>query len=239
MSDIILRVGGMLIPVLTGVIIPWISKKAVNYRKINKEILISSLLYTWHFMWIQFVVAFVGIVIISVGITLFGEITTLFGAILIYVMMAVIALFLLWLILRKSKRMKVLMAKIKEMGKVFHFLIHFCAIVSMIIAFVYLLVHDSGDYASMTREVISLLSWAFSIWWFCLIAMLIWKTSDYVYSNMKITMLNDEVIECGCHPKMYRVHRNYVRILQRDEKGVVTSEKQINEIAIKKIEYFK
>jgi len=51
------------------------------------------------------------------------------------------------------------------------------------------------------------------------------------------TLLDGEVISYSCMPKMCRVHKHYIRLLKRDEKGAIIYERHINEAAIQQIEY--
>jgi len=66
----------------------------------------------------------------------------------------------------------------------------------------------------------------------------LWRTANYVFSEMKITLNDGEVILYTCNPQMCRVHKNYLRLLKRDDKGVITYERHINELVIKQIEYY-
>ena len=65
----------------------------------------------------------------------------------------------------------------------------------------------------------------------------VWRTAKYVYSEMKITLLDGEIIQYSCSPQMCRVHKSYIRLLKRDSDNVIIYERHINEAAIKQIEY--
>ena len=65
----------------------------------------------------------------------------------------------------------------------------------------------------------------------------VWRTSKYIFAEMRITLSDGEIIQYSCAPKMCRVHKNYVRLLKRNEKGIIIYERHINEGSIKQIEY--
>jgi len=223
---------GMVVTGITGLLVPWISRRSVNYKKINKRLLISSLIYFGYFTLVQIVVVFIGTVIaIAFQAEIENDFVFSFTAVAI---MTIIALFIFWLIMIKSKRMKELMVSVRDVSRKLFLLLNGVAYVSMVFAFIYLLFMDTTIGRGM-----EILSWMISFGWFYLMAVVVWKTSEYIYSQMKITLLDGEIVTCDCNPRMYRVHRNYIRLLTRDARGVVVHERQINEIAIKQIEYLK
>ena len=93
------------------------------------------------------------------------------------------------------------------------------------------------EQQNLFTKIMEYSNWAITIWWFALMVSLIWRTAIYVFSEMKITLNDGEVIKYNCSPQMCRVHKNYVRLIKRDDKNVVIYERHINEISIKQIEY--
>ncbi|MCL1788429.1 MAG: hypothetical protein FWG38_10630, partial [Defluviitaleaceae bacterium] len=117
-------------------------------------------------------------------------------------------------------------------------MLQWVVVISIVLSFFNLLFVGS-PYEDVVAFPVLVISWILQFWWLYIVAAVVWKTSDYVYANIKITMLDGEVFNFDCSPKVCRVYRNYIRILKRDEKGAVVQELQINEAAIRQIEYSK
>jgi hypothetical protein len=153
--------------------------------------------------------------------------------------MIVSILFFYGVILR-TKRMKALMCRFRKEGKFFFLLIHGYVILNVLVSFIYLPYAIADAFAeekSMIASILEYASWFITIWWFFMIVAFIWRTANYVFSEMKITLVDGEVIQYNCSPQMCRVHKNYLRLIKRDEKGVIIYERHIHEMKIKQIEY--
>jgi len=186
----------------------------------------------------------IGILLQVAYITIVGieAITTLFHALMIiivsYTSMAALSLVIFFWIMRKSKRMKIMMGKAKEISKKLHTNFVWLAAFSIVLSF--LSVSFVGTPIQDTVYFITLIiSWISQIWWIVLVGILVWKSSEYVYSKIKVTMLDGQVYDFDCSPKVCRVYKNYIRIRKRDENNIVVQELQINEAAIQQIEYSK
>ena len=117
-------------------------------------------------------------------------------------------------------------------------MLNWFVIITVVFSFINVSFIGSAHEAAAGRVMI-ILSWILQAWWLVIVIAIIWKASEYVYSTIVVTMLDGEVHRFDCSPKVCRVYRNYIRILKRDENNVVIQELQINEVAIKQIEYLK
>ena len=131
-------------------------------------------------------------------------------------------------------------AKAKEESKGLFWQIHLVSLIPTMWAFAM----TPGIVESAMREeaftqgtVLDTITWGFTAWWFALMIIFVWRTSKYIFAEMKITLSDGEIIQYSCAPKMCRVHKNYVRLLKRNEKGIIIYERHINEGSIKQIEY--
>jgi len=229
---------GLVLTLTSGFLVPWISKKSGNYKKLNKKMMLICLLHMFYLAIVPLAISTIGIfavVIIAAASDIhMGVIATAIS----YTIMAVISMLIFISVMRISKRMRIMMSKAKEISKWLYAMLQWVAISSIMLSFFSLsfigTAHEETVY-SITLAI----SWALQIWWLCLVAALVWKASEYVYSKIKITMMDGEIYYFDCSPKVCRVYRNYIRILKRDERDIVIQEMQINEIAIKQIEYSK
>ncbi|MCL2368202.1 MAG: hypothetical protein FWC72_04325 [Oscillospiraceae bacterium] len=150
--------------------------------------------------------------------------------------MAILTILIFWGLIVKTKRMKRMMGRAKEVSRRLFLMLNWISLVSVVLGFIHVpFVVMEGHY--VVAQAISYVNWICTIWWFSLIITFIWRTAKYVYSEMKITLVDGEVIQYSCSPQMCRVHKNYLRLLKRDDKGVIIYERHINEGSIKQIEY--
>lgn len=230
---------GILLTVSTGVVMPWLSRKSSNYKKINKKMIVASLI---HFGYLAIVPligsttgAFIWGLFVGVGVNL-----TFGSTVLIYSVMAAVSILAFFVIMRKSKQMINFLSAVKNISNFLYRMLNTLVIIVILQTFVAMpFVIIEHAVADTVMRVVLIISWITQFWWFAMIITIIWKSSSYVYSTIKITMLDGEVIQYDCSPKVCRVHRNYVRIMKRDENNVVIQELQIYEVAIKQIEYLK
>lgn len=196
------------------------------------------LLHLFYLSAVPMLVSTIGIVII-VFVATIAEITLGIAIYaVLYSVLAGISLLAFFGVMRKSKRMRVLMQKAREIGRRQYIMLLWVSIISIVLAYA-TLVFVGSVYEEYVTRVAMVMSWALQIWWICIVASLVWKASEYVYSKIKITMMDGEVLYFDCSPRVCRVYRNYIRILKRDENDVVVQELQINEAATKHIEYTK
>ena len=232
------KIIGTLISALIGFIMTWVSKRSVNYRKIDKKVLLAAVLYFVYMnifvIVVQFVAAIPLVLLNEFGIISFENIPLMM---FLWIIVAVLIVAIYWgIIVRKSKRISAMMVRAKEISKPLFFLINGLSILSIFLAFItlpYLMLEQTNLFT----QIMEYLNWIGTIWWFALMVSLVWRTAKYVFSEMKITMEDGEVIEYSCSPQMCRVHKHYVRLIERDEKGVIIYERHINESSIKQIEY--
>jgi len=236
---------GIVITLTSGLIMPWLSRKSSNYKKINKRMIGISLLHLLYLSLVPGLIMIIGALLMNLYIVIIGgveSITTLFHAymfhIISYVLMTAASLLGFFWLMRKSKRMKIMMGKTKELGKSLYIQFTWVAIASIILTFASTSLIGT-PLEEMAFRIAMIISWIIQIWWLILVAVLVWKVSEYVYSNIKVTMLDGNVYDFDCSPKVCRVYRNYIRIRKRDESNVVIQELHINESAIKQIEYSK
>jgi len=229
---------GLLLTLTSGFLVPWISRKSGNYKRLNKQLVLYSLLHLLYLGAVPLLISTIGIVII-VFVSVIAEITM--GIVIyavLYSILAAISLLAFLGVMRISKRMRVLMQRAREVGRRQYIMLWCVSIISIVLAYV-TLVFVGSAYEEYVNQVAMVISWVLQIWWICIVASIVRKASDYVYSKIKITMMDGEVLYFDCSPRVCRVYRNYIRILKRDENDVVIRELQINEIAIKQVEYEK
>jgi hypothetical protein len=229
-----LQVLGMAISGIAGLIMSWISRRSTNYRKIDKSVLLSAFLFFIYLNAVQ-------ILFLSIITVAFVFVPERFALqMFISIGVAALTILLLWGVIFRSKRIKAMMSQAKKISRRLYLKINWLSIISLILAFVFM-PFDFEAYITSQRHLLAYIivyvSGIGSIYWFFLIVTLIWKSSKYVYSEMKITLLDGEQIQHNCSPQMCRIHRNYVRLLKRDDKGKIVYERHINEVAIKQIEY--
>jgi len=234
-----IKVVGMVISGAIGIVMSWISRRSVNYRKIDKKMLLAAVLYFVYLNALSAILGFaIGILIFLLGIQeSFGYMM------LISMCSAVLTIAIFWgIIIRKSKLMIAMMTRAKEVSRRLFLLINWISVISVVVGGVavpFEVFNQLGIYEQrpLISHIPNSVTWILTIWWFFLIIMFIWKTANYVYSEMKITLNDGETIRYSCSPQMCRVHKHYLRLLKRDEKGTITHERHINESAIKQIEY--
>ena len=231
----IIKALGMAISGLTGLIMSWISKRSVNYRKIDKKVVLASFLYfiilNIMVMIMLFIAAIIGSIFIYVGL-----IETFASMIVFSMVMGLISILIFWGAIIRMKIFKFMMEKAKSISNALFLLINGLSMISVILSFLilpYIMTENEGIITT-TVEVIS---WVLLAWWFSLMVSFVWRTAKYVYSEMKITLLDGEVIIHSCSPQMCRVHKHYIRLLERDNKGVIIYERHVHEAAVKQIEY--
>ena len=237
-SLIAIKAIGMVASSATGLVMSWISKRSVNYRKIDRSMLISSILFFVYLNVISLIINFIGIILIIIlPIGVLSESISVLSELMIFSgIIAIITIAVIWGLILRTKRMKIYMKRTKETSKRIFLALHGLSLTSIIftqLIFPFTLLEQQN---LLTRSVM-FLSWFMTIWWFSLIIELIWRTARYVFSEMKITMLDGEVIKYGCSPQMCRVHKNYIRLIKRDESGKIIYERHINEGSIRQIEY--
>jgi len=228
----VVKVVGMVLSGLSGIIMSWISKRSVNYRKIDKRVVLAIVLYFVYLNGLAIVFSFVfGIVVI------FVPLYEMMSAVLVSLFMAIVLIGLFWGLIIRTKRIKVMMDKAKEIGKPLFLLINGISIYSVLAGFVYaaFVLFEQGDL--LLPRVLHALDWGLLVVWFALIVALVWGSAKYIFAEMKVTLVDGEVIKYSCSPQMCRVHKNYLRLLKRDEKGTIVYERHINEGSIKQIEY--
>jgi len=228
----VLKVIGMVISGVTGLIMSWISRRSVNYRKIDKRMLLAAFLFFVYLNALTVVTTFIGTILI----VLFVPLDAFALQMLLSAGMGVLTILLFWGLILKSKHMKLMMDRAKQVSRRLFLWINWLSLVSVVLNFVYIPFILTEQQNMLTRIMV-VTNWIIAIWWLYFISTFIWKTSKYVYSEMKVTLLDGEVVEHNCSPQMCRVHKNYIRLLKRDEKGTIVYERHINEAAIKQIEY--
>ena len=232
------KIVGTVISALIGIIMSWVSKRSVNYRKVDKSVLLGAVLY---FVYMNIISIFIQIpatiplvIFDEMGIVSFENIPFMM---IFWIAIAVLIIALYWgIIVKKSKRISVMMTKAKELSKLLFLLINWISIASILLAYS-TIPYVLTEQPNLFTQIMDYINWAITIWWFALMISLIWRTAKYVFSEMKITLNDGEIIQYSCSPQMCRVHKHYVRLIKRDEKGIVTYERHINEASIKQIEY--
>jgi hypothetical protein len=237
----IIKLIGMVISGAAGLVVSWISKRSVNYRKIDKSIVISSLLF---FVYINGLSAVLGAVL-GIAFVVIIDILAVESMMLLMLLSLIIAainIWIFWGFVIKTKRMKTLMTRAKEESRALHLLINLISAISVVLGFIYAPLYiDTQSLGVGERplfiSIMDYTSWIITIWWFGLMISLVWRTAKYVFSEMVITLVDGEIINYSCAPQMCRVHKNYLRLIKRDENDVIIYERHINESSIKQIEY--
>jgi hypothetical protein len=229
---------GLLLTLGSGFLVPWISKKSGNYKKLNWRMVRIGLLHLIYVSIIPILISVIGVFVLAVAVEVAGKPISLTAAIASYMVMAVVSLAIYFAVMGLSKRMRLLRDRAKEKSRWLYPMLQWVVVISIVLSFFNLLFVGS-PYEDVVAFPVLVISWILQFWWLYIVAAVVWKTSDYVYANIKITMLDGEVFNFDCSPKVCRVYRNYIRILKRDEKGAVVQELQINEAAIRQIEYSK
>ena len=229
---------GLIFTLTSGFLIPWISKKSGNYKKINKKMMLYCLLHLVYLSVVPLVISSIGVIVIVFAAT----IAEVYFSILVwaasYFILTVITLLLFFWVMKKSKRMVAMMSRAAEVSSWLPTMFKWVAILSIVLSYINLTFIGS-PYEELVMNISLVISWGFQFWWLFLAALLVWKASNYVYSRINITMMDGEKFSFDCSPKVCRVYRNYIRIRKRDENDVVIQELQINEVAVKQIEYLK
>jgi len=230
----LLKAVGMVLSGLMGLIMSLISKRSVNYKKIDKSVVIASILFFVYINAIPMVVViFGGVAIEIMGLIYLNELMPLF---ILSAIMTVVSLAMLWGVFLRTKRMKAMMDKARGVSRRMYLSINWVSFISIILTFAFLPFALLEQQAWLV-QTITIIGWVLSAWWFYLMIAFVWRTANYVYSEMRITLLDGEVVSHSCSPKMCRIHRNYIRLITRDEERTIISERHINEVAIKQIEY--
>ena len=229
---------GLLLTLTSGFLVPWLSKKSGNYKKLNKKMVLICLLHLVYLSVVPLTISTVGIIVLTVVVTIAEIALNMTITVIFYTFLSAMTLLIFFGVMRISKRMRILTEKAKEGGKLLHPMLSWVAILSIVLSYANLAFMGTAHQETVYVAALAI-SWALQILWLCIMAAIVWKTSEYVYSKIKITMMDDKVYDFDCSPKVYRVYRNYVRVFKRDENGAVIHEMQINEIAIKQIEYMK
>ena len=230
-SPTVLKAIGMIVSAIIGLVMSVRSNRSVNYRKIDKRALGAILLYALYLNIVVFVISTVGGVLIVLFLA-----ETIASLALLSAGMAVLSILIFWGLILRTKRMKMVMDKARNVSRRLFLMINLNALISLLLGFAavpFVLLEQQNWVMGMMIYA----NWALIVWWLYLIIIFLWKTAKYVYSEMKITLLDGEVIQHSCRPQMCRVHKHYVRLLKRNEEGVIMYERHINEAAIKQIEY--
>jgi len=235
-----LKVLGMVLSAIIGLVMSWIAKRSVNYRKVDKRMLLSTFLFFLYLNGIPIATSTLcGIAFALLIID--GIIETVPVLLSISMSIGILTCALLWGVIFRTKRMKEMFVKAKKESKGLFWQIHLVSLVPTLwvyalVPFIALAEIQEVEFAFV--NVSNILSWGFTIWWFTLIIIFVWRTSNYIFAEMRISMSDGEVIHYSCAPKMCRVHKNYIRLLKRDENGGIIYERHINEGSIVQIEYF-
>jgi len=229
---------GLLLTLTSGFLIPWISKKSGNYKKLNKKMMLICLLHLFYLSIVPLIISSIGVFAVVIITTITGATMGMITVATFYTLLTIITLLIFYSVMRISKRMRIMMEKAKEISKRLYTMLWWVAFLSIVLSYANLTFIGSAHEETVYSIVLAI-SWILQIWWLCVVAALVWKSSEYVYTKIKITMMDGEIFYFDCSPKVCRVYRNYIRILKRDENDVVIQEMQINEAAIKQIEYSK
>ena len=239
----IIKAVGMAVSGITGLVLFFLSSKSVNYRKVDKSVVLATILYFVYLNGLAIVLGGVfggatGVIAAVSGIDIFtGDLETrMVSGLLLGVVQTAATIYIFWGLILKTKMMKMMMTKAKEVSRRTFLLINWIQIVACILVIPYMPFSFAGQ-TNLFTDVIIFIGWGLTAWWLALIVTFIWRTANYVYSEMKITLSDGEIITYSCSPKMCRVHKHYIRLLKRDEKGKIVYEKHINEAAIVQIEY--
>ena len=232
-----LKVVGMILSGIFGLVMSWAAKRSVNYRKVDKRVLVSAFLFFLYLNGIPIITAFIcSFVVLLLDLASMETVLIMVSA---YVGTGLMTCALLWGVIFRRKRMKEMFARARSESKILFWQIHLASLIPIVLVFVSLpyLVLVGMQEVELTFDS-TLIELGFIIWWFALMIAFVWRTSKYIFAEMKITMTDGEVFRYSCAPKMCRVHKNYIRLLSRDEKGKIIYERHINEGSIRQIEYF-
>ena len=228
---------GILITISTGLVLPWLSRKSSNYKKIDRKLILASLLHLVYLSVVPFTIMTIGVLLLTF-IVMAGITINIWALIIFYGILAIITLLAFFGVMRWSKRMRFFLGKAKEVSKKLYVMLNGIVIISIVLSYI-TLIFVGSEYEAIVYRTSLIISGVLQLWWIFIVIAVIWKASKYVYSQIKITMLDGVTIHYDCSPSVCRVHRNYIRILKRDENGIVVQELQIYEAAIKHIEYLK
>jgi len=193
--------------------------------------LLSSLLFFVYLNATAVVVSFIGGILIVVF-----HLIEFLPLLLLSIGMALLIILIFWGGFIRTKRIKAMMASAKKVSRRMYLMLNWISVVSVVVSCLYLPFY-AQEPQSVFAHALWYANWICTIWWFSLLVTFIWKTAKYVFSEMKITLLDGEVIQYSCSPQMCRVHKNYIRLLKRDDKGTIIYERHINEASVKQIEY--
>ena len=233
-----LKVVGMLLSGIIGLIMSRVAKRTVNYRKIDKRMLISALLFFLYLNGIPILIILIyGVVFLSLGLEGMVSELTIVSASLVT---GLLTCALLWGVIFRRNRMKEMFARARGESKMLFWQIHLVSLIPTVMMFVilpFVLIAEIREIEFAFASANTTVEWGFTIWWFALMIAFVWSTSKYIFAEMIITMTNGEVFRCSCAPKLCRVHKNYIRLLSRNESGTIIYERHINEGSIRQIEY--
>jgi len=229
---------GLVLTITSGFLVPWVSRKSGNYKRLNKKIMLYCLLHFFYLAAIPLIILSIVVVIVTIISTIVGIPMGFQVMTIMYAICTALSLLAFFLLIKISKRVQIMMNKAKEISKRLYIMFQWVAAINIVLMFLNLLLIET-IHEEIAGNIALIISWMLQIWWIYLAASLVWRASEYVYSQIKITMLDGEIHHFDCSPKVCRVYRNYIRILKRDENDVVIQELQINEVAIRQIEYTK
>jgi len=236
----LIKVLGMAISAVAGLVVFIMSSRSANYKRIDRSMLLSSILY---FLYLHIVVTSAVGIAIGIGLALFGidpsytpKENHLLISLITGTIYAALIIVIFWGFVIRTKRMKAMMAKAKEESRWMYLLINW---ISVVIILLIIPSMPFNLFFEITPFATGLMVFSYGLlfWWLAIIVAFIWKTAKYVYSEMKITLLDGEVITYSCSPEMCRIHKHYIRLLKRDEKKKIIYERHINEDSVKQIEY--
>jgi len=235
-----LKVFGMVLSGIIGLVMSWVAKRSVNYRKVDKRLLLSSFLFFLYLNGIPILTLNICSIVL-VLLVLKGIAESVPVLMTISMGTGILTCALLWGVIFRTNRMKEMFVRAKKESKALFWQIHLVSLIPTLWVYVlmpYMVLAEIRGEESVFVTASGLISWGPTIWWFTLIIVFVWRTSNYIFAEMRITMSDGDVIQYSCAPKMCRVHKNYVRLLKRDENGTIVYERHINEGSIKQIEYF-
>ena len=223
----------MVISGLAGLVMLWFSRRSVNHKKIDPKVVLECFLFFIYFNALFLIVMQIGTII---AYTIYESTESFIILIPVYTGTAIINILIFWGLLLRTKKMKIMMGRIKDISKRLFYLIN--AFSMLIIIFNYSHIpFVIADREHIILDVINILNWIVTIFWISLMIVYIWKSATFIYNEMRITLIDGEVINYSCRPQMCRIHRNYIRLLKRDDNGKTVYERHINERVVKQIEY--
>ena len=230
----LITASGVIVSSLVGLIMSFLSSKSINYRKVDKRLILSCFLFLLFLNIFAVIITFVLTIVIIIAVENFTM------QILISLITGIFTIVFFWGVIVRLKILKYMMTKLKEVSKRAYLVINLISMSGVVLTFVFIpysiIMLETGEQ-SLTFQILNYVSWASTAWWFILIISVIRRAANYVYSEMRITLLDGEVISYSCMPQMCRVHKHYIRLLKRDENGAIIYERHINEAAIQQIEY--